>query len=304
MTIKETLLEVFSNMHFTLKDAYEICKEHNRESVRARIYENLNIDFHKVARGVYSTYKGAILIEGDGRDISFLKDQSINCIITDHAWSDEKSNKGGSRNFAEYPTFKYTQEDFFEKARVLEDGAFLIEVVPAENANNFDYLYDIKKMAELAGFEYFSKVNWKKGTFVSNTGRKAKNTEEIMIFSKGKPKKLRLDVKKTKQMNDGNEYFMSGARKMLPTEFNYQQVSKNDKICQTEKPYQLFEEILTYFTFENDIVLDQCAGSGAVGFACSLNNRSSISIEILKDMCEKIQNRFKENNLSLLTLYQ
>ena len=39
--------------------------------------------------------------------------------------------------------------------------------------------------------------NHKKGTFVSNTGRKAKNTQDIMIFSKGKARNMRYDKKRT-----------------------------------------------------------------------------------------------------------
>ena len=85
------------------------------------------------------------VINGDGRDLSFLEDGSIDCIITDHPWLDEKANKGGNRNFAKYDTFEYTLEDFKEKARVLKDGCFLVEMLPAENATNFDYLYKIKK---------------------------------------------------------------------------------------------------------------------------------------------------------------
>jgi len=34
--------------------------------------------------------------------------------------------------------------DFKEKARVLKDGCFLVEVLPAENENNYEYLYQIK----------------------------------------------------------------------------------------------------------------------------------------------------------------
>ena len=93
-----------------------------------------------------------------------LEDGSIDCIITDHPWEDKKSNKGGSRDFATYDCFTYTVEDFKEKARVLKDGSFLVEMIPAENENNFDYLYALKKMAQEAGFKYYCKVPWKKGS--------------------------------------------------------------------------------------------------------------------------------------------
>ena len=290
MSIVKNLLSIFKETEFTLKDAYAVNPNVNKESVRARIYEHLGTDFEKLGKGLYITKaKDCILIEGDGRDLSFLKDGSIDCIITDHPWLDKKSNKGGNRNFATYDSFEYTLEDFKEKARVLKDGSFLVECIPAENENNFDYLYKLKKMAQEYGFEYYAKVPWTKGTFVSNTGRKSKNTEDLMIFSKGKPRALRLDVKKTKAL--GIETFMSGTNKMLPTDFNVQAVSNQNKICQSEKPSELFEQLLDYITLENEVVLDQFAGSGSVGVACIKKERKCILIEKARDCVDKIANR-------------
>lgn len=290
MSIINSLLNAFKGNEFTLKEAYEVCPEVNKESIRARIYENLGITFDKVARGIYITKDlDCILIEGDGRKLDFLKDKSIDCIITDHPWMDKKSNKGGNRNFATYDTFEYSLDDFKEKARVLKDGCFLVEMIPAENENNFDYLYKLKKMAQEAGFEYYAKVPWIKGSFVSNTGRKSKNTEDIMIFSKGKPRALRLDAKKTKKL--GSECYMSGTNGMLPTDFNVQAVPRKDVVAQSEKPSMLFEQLLEYITLENEVVLDQFAGSGSVGEACINKNRKAILIEVVHDLCEKISQR-------------
>lgn len=290
MSIVEILKNSFKNEKFTMKQAYEVCPDVNKESVRARIYEQVGTTFDKVARGIYITKsKDCILIEGNGRDLSFLDDNSIDCIITDHPWSDKKSNKGGNRNFAEYDSFEYTVEDFKEKARVLKDGNFLCEIIPAENENNFDYLYKVKKMAQEAGFEYYAKVPWIKGTFVANTGRKAKNSEELMIFSKGKARALRLDVKKTNKF--GYDCRMSGTNGMLPTEFNVQAVAKKDIIAQSQKPVGLFEQLLEYITLENEIVLDQFAGSGVVGEACMKKNRKAILIEKSHELIEKVKTR-------------
>lgn len=302
MSIKSKLIDVFNGNSFTLDEAYKVCNNVNRESVRARIYENIDTLFEKVGRGVYITKdKDSVLIEGNGRDLSFLNDASIDCIITDHPWSDKKSNKGGNRNFTEYDTFEYTIEDFIEKARVLKQGSFLCEVIPAENENNFDYLYKLKKMAQEAGFEYYAKVPWIKGTFVSNTGRKSKNSEDLMIFSKGKARPLRLDVKKTKKL--GVECFMSGTNKMLPTDFNVQAVSNKDKIAQSEKPVKLFEQLLDYITRENEIVLDQFAGSGVIGEACINKNRKSILIEKSHELVEKIGKRLNCKKLNIEGAY-
>lgn len=290
MSIVSNLIECFKDCTFTLKEAYAANPNVNKESVRARIYENLGTKFKKLGKGLYITQEAdCVLIEGDGRDLSILEDASIDCIITDHPWSDKKSNKGGNRNFALYECFEYTLDDFKEKARVLKDGSFLVEVIPNENESNFDYLYNLKKMAKEAGFQYYCKIPWVKGTFVSNTGRCVKNREDLMIFSKGKARPLKLDAKKIKAT--GEMCYMSGTNGMLPAEFNVQPPSKKEQICQSEKPRLLFEQLLEYITKEGEIVLDQFAGSGAVGVACVRKKRKCILIEKSKDLVKKIVQR-------------
>ena len=154
MTLVEKVFNCFKDCEsFSLKDAYQQNPDKPRETIRARIYEKIGIKFERVAKGVYRTIDNekeqCVLIEGDGRDLSMLNDNSIDCIFTDHPWLDIKSNKGGTRAFALYDCFRYTLEDFKEKARVLKEGCFLVEILPAENENNYEYLYQIKKYGEL-----------------------------------------------------------------------------------------------------------------------------------------------------------
>ena len=300
MILAEKIFNCFKESDsFTLRDAYSENSEKPKETVRARIYENLGIRFERIAKGIYKTInsneESCVLIEGDGRKLSMLKDESIDCILTDHPWLDLKSNKGGTRAFAVYDCFKYTLEDFKEKARVLKKGCFLVEVLPSENENNYEYLYQIKQYAKEAGFIYYSKVSWKKGTFVSNTGRKAKNTQDIMIFSKGKARNMRYDKKKSDA--EGVECYMSGCNGMLPTMFDVQPVSRKTKIHQSELPVLLCEQILRFVTYQGEVVLDTFAGSGAVGEAALNLKRSCILIEILKENIEKIKQRFESNVL-------
>lgn len=300
MSIVSNLIESFKDCSFTLQEAYKVNPGVNKESVRARIYEGLGVKFKKLGRGLYITNEAdRVLIEGDGRDLSFLENSSIDCIITDHPWSDKKANKGGNRNFAKYDCFEYTLEDFKEKARVLKEGSFLVEVIPNENESNFDYLYQLKKMAQEAGFQYYCKVPWVKGSFVSNTGRCVKNREDLMIFSKGKARALKLDAKKIKAT--GELHYMSGTNGMLPPEFNIQPPSKKEQICQSEKPSLLFEQLLQYITLENEIVLDQFAGSGSVGEACIKTNRKCILIEKAKECVDKIVDRLGMDCLTVTT---
>lgn len=299
MTLAEKIFNCFKQQEsFTLNDAYQMNSGKPHETIRARIYDNLGIRFERIAKGIYKTLDSeetCILLEGDGRDLSMLADNSVDCIFTDHPWLDLKSNKGGTRAFAEYDCFKYTLEDFKEKARVLKEGCFLVEILPAENENNYEYLYQVKQYAKEAGFVYYSKVTWKKGTFISNTGRKAKNTQDVMIFSKGKARNMRYDKKKSDFT--GTDCYMSGCNGMLPAMFDVQPVPKNKKIHQSELPLLLCEQILKYVTYEGEVILDSFAGSGVIGEAALNIKRSCILIEILRENIEKIKKRFEGNIL-------
>ncbi len=292
-----TITEVISGLDkFGMKDAYEAVEkagiEAHKPSIRARVYEAVDKGIlKKIAKGIYQN-KNCLLIQGDGRNLSFLSDGSIDAIITDHPYEIKAANNGGDRHFATYDCFRYTQEDFNEKARVLKDGCFLVEFLPEESALNYEYLYEIKKMAETAGFKYYAKVPWKKGDFISNCGRKSKNTEDVMIFSKGEPRALRVDAKKDKA-EPGVKHFMKGCAGMLPTVFDYSKPSKKDMLHQAEKPVELLEAIIEYITLEDEVVLDQFAGSGVLGEACNNRNRSSILIELADEFVAKIKDRLK-----------
>lgn len=52
------------------------------------------------------------------------------------------------------------------------------------------------------------------------------------------------------------------------------------KIHPTQKPVALLEYLIKTYTNENDIVLDNCMGSGSTGIACVNTNRNFIGIEL------------------------
>lgn len=319
------LFEYFlDDENFSIQDATHLVKNVrnmsvNNESIRARIYEGVEKGiFTRISRGVYKVTSQldknkstCLLINGDGRDLSMLKDESIDGIITDHPYDLQQALTGGNRKFATFELFRYENKDFKEKQRVLKNGAFLVEFLPEESEINFDYLYEIKKMAQENGFKYFAKVSWKKGNFVSNTGRKSKNAEDVMIFSKGEPRTLKIDAKKNLSVARENNinikgknsyeirdilqesgltvYYMKGTNGMLPTNFDYQPKNTKDKIMEAEKPIELIEEIIEYISKPYETLLDQFAGSGNFVIACSNKNRNSIAIEKDDNMFEKMK---------------
>lgn len=314
-SIQISLFDYFlDDDNFTLKEATRLVKEQrkmnvNDESIRARIYEGIDRGiFKRVARGVYKVEKQidektvtCLLINGDGRDLSYIKDNSIDGIVTDHPYDLTKSLKGGNRKFAKYELFRYKSRDFKEKNRVLKDGAFCVEFLPEENESNYQYLYEVKQMALENGFKYFAKVPWEKGSFVSNTGRKSHNIEDVMIFSKGEPRCLKPDAKKNKKLAQKNDidaeglnsqqlkdvlkqhgldvFYMKGTTGMLPTAFNFQPKRSSEKIMEAEKPVGLLESIIEYISLPDELLLDQFGGSGNFAIACSKLGRNSIVIE-------------------------
>lgn len=330
-SIQVSLLDYFSDSeNFTLKEAETVVQnilklDVKEPSIRARIYEGIEKGlFKKVARGVYRTSKDGcecLLINGDGRDLSMIPNNSVDAIITDHPY-DLSTNKGGNRNFANsYSCFKYNEKDFQEKFRVLKPGAFLVEFLPEESGGNWEYLTRIKNMAKDSGFLYYAKVSWQKGDQINNTGRKSSNCEDILFLSKGKARELRLDTKKNiKELsevginakgmsseriknilkeNNLPVHYMSGTNGMLPTAFIYNPPNKSDRIHQSQKPKELYETIEKYITKEFEWVIDQFAGSCSLGEASLEINRNSILFEIDSDMVKTVREEFENKNLKL-----
>lgn len=330
-TIQMNLFEYFLDEEkFSIQDATNLVKnvknmQVNNESIRARIYEGVEKGiFTKLSRGVYKVTKQVegkdntcLLINGDGRDLSMIKDKSIDGIITDHPYDLQKALTGGNRKFAKYELFRYENKDFKEKQRVLKPGAFLVEFIPEESEVNFEYLYEIKKMAQNNGFKYFAKVAWKKGNFISNTGRKSKNVEDVMIFSNGSPRSLKLDAKKNLEIAKNNNLdtkgmssyevrdmlqennidvaYMKGTNGMLPIAFDYQPKNTKEKIMEAEKPVELLEEIIEYISKPYETLLDQYTGSGNFVIACYNKERNSVAIEKNNEMFEKMKDNIESN---------
>lgn len=71
----------------------------------------------------------------------------------------------------------------------------------------------------------------------------------------------------------------------------------NGTIHPTQKPLSLIEFFIKTYTNENDLVLDNVAGSGTVAVACEKLNRQYIVIEKEKSYYDIILKRILDNNL-------
>ena len=76
---------------------------------------------------------------------------------------------------------------------------------------------------------------------------------------------------------------------------------QKEKIHPTQKPVALFEYLIKTYTNENELVLDNCGGSGSTYIACINTNRNYIGFELNKEYYEIAKNRINkhiiDNNL-------
>ena len=174
---------------------------------------------------------------------------------------------------------------------------------------------------------------WKKqkaGAFAVGKYRPLAYHENISVFGKGKlnyyPQKIRRESKRVAQahktnyigfnrqptdiwigLNDKTRDFKRyDADWKLPStvlEFNsVVSTSKEKTPHPTQKPVALLEYLIKTYTLENELVLDNCMGSGSTGVACINTNRKFIGIEldntyfeIAKDRINKAIENTKSN---------
>ncbi|MBO0456307.1 site-specific DNA-methyltransferase [Enterococcus hulanensis] len=70
----------------------------------------------------------------------------------------------------------------------------------------------------------------------------------------------------------------------------------------SQKPLDLFEYLIRTYTRENEVVLDNCMGSGTTAIACLNTNRRYVGFETNRDYYTKSLQRIK-NNVTQLELF-
>ena len=166
--------------------------------------------------------------------------------------------------------------------------------------------------------------------FVHAKNRPLTKHEDILVFSKApmghisqlgtkrmkyKPQGL-IRVDKTIKAGKGRFGTVAGIRPSHKEEFireytnypndvllNFPEVSASKKMHTNEKPIPLLEYLIKTYTNENDVILDNCMGSGSCGVAAVKTGRNFIGIEldekyfdIAKERIEDVLNERKNKN--------
>ena len=116
-----------------------------------------------------------------------------------------------------------------------------------------------------------------------------------MVKYEGKPRSNKVKNGKLGKLTDASEkkvfeYKDTGWR--YPTQvWRYKRDCLINSFHPTQKPVALLESLIKTYTNENDVVLDNCMGSGSTGVACLNTNRKFIGIELDKKYFEIAQKR-------------
>jgi len=138
-----------------------------------------------------------------------------------------------------------------------------------------------------------------------------KEHENILVFYKNLPvynaqgliKKEKSTINKglrgRKKQGAGGTNYGKSVKDAIQTHSNYPKSILTFKVVMkpvhpTQKPVDLFEYLIKTYTRENEIVLDNCIGSGTTAIACINTNRNYIGFEIDKNYYEIALNRIKE----------
>lgn len=228
---------------------------------------------------------GSALILGDCFDVfPFIKDKSVDFILCDLPYGTTK-NKWDST----FPLDKLWAE--YERIITYNGAIVLFAQTP------FDKVLGASKI-DLLKYEYV----WNKKRPTGHLNSKfapMKQHENILVFSKASASFVKDKSKAmcfNPQFRKGKPYTCKNGRASSNyDEKNYEQViTVNDGnyypisilefppetgLHPTQKPLSLVEYLVSTYSNENDIVLDNCMGSNTTGLACQRLNRQFIGIE-------------------------
>ena len=217
-----------------------------------------------------------------------IKDKSIDCIICDLPYGVTSKNK--------WDTIIPYEPLWKEYKRIIKDNGPIILFGQDK--------FTAKTMLSNEKMHRYNLI-WNKvlTSGFLNAGRMPlREHEDIMIFYKklptynpqfteGKPLHgMGEKFKKVKNNNNNYNDFNScnnpsanreGDTKKYPKSIlTFPRPASSKMLHPTEKPVELLEYLIKTYSNENDVILDNCMGSGSTGVACLNTNRRFIGIEL------------------------
>ena len=180
---------------------------------------------------------------------------------------------------------------------LFSSGLFTYKLIES-NLSNFKYKLIWKKnvptgmaSAKYRPMKYYEEIcvfNRKRGTYNPIMKERIGIGKACYNYNHYAGKSNHLDIEKKPKRYDPDYVQPSDI-----LEFNVVP-NRNGKLHPTQKPVDLVQWLMKTYSNENDIILDNCMGSGTTGVACVLEKRKFVGIELDKNYFEIAEKRIKE----------
>jgi len=255
------------------------------------------------------------IINGDARNLNFIKDNSIHLVVTSPPyWKLKKYNDNQNQlgHIKEYESFlNEVSKVWAEIYRILVPGGRLVCVVGdvcLSRKENGRHLVmplhaDIQVICRKIGLDNLNPIIWHKisnAKFEANTSAKflgkpyepnaiIKNDIEYILMQR-KPGGYRTPTEKQRMLSKIDKKDFDAWFKQI-----WNITGESTRQHPAPFPLELANRLVRMFSFVGDIVLDPFCGSGTTMIAAANAGRHSIGVEIDNDYCQLIENRLIKN---------
>lgn len=253
------------------------------------------------------------IINGDARNLNYIKDESVQLVLTSPPYWNLKSYKGGKGQLGmieDYDRYlKELNKVLKECYRILEPGGRMVCVAGDVCLSRRKYgrhmvmpLHsDIQIMGRRAGFDNLNPILWYK---ITNANYEANTRSGVL----GKPYEpngiIKNDMEYILMLRKPGAYRSPSCEQRKQSRIPTEEYNKwftqlwalpgaSTKNHPAPFPYELAQRLVRMFSFYEDIVVDPFCGSGTTMIAAANFGRSSIGIEIEKEYCDFVCRRFK-----------
>lgn len=257
------------------------------------------------------------LVNGDGRDLSFVNDESVHLVVTSPPyWNLKRYNEGQGQmgHIDDYDEFLAQLSKVLRGVyRILVPGGRLVCVVGdvcLSRRENGRHLVmplhaDIQVLCRKIGLDNLNPIIWHKisnARFEANTSAKflgkpyepnaiVKNDIEFILMQR-KPGGYRkpTDIQRKLSMIPKDKFDLWFSQIWNIT-------GESTREHPAPFPLELADRLVRMFSFVGDVVCDPFCGSGTTMLAAMQAGRHSIGVEIDPEYCDMIEARLDHNSL-------
>jgi modification methylase len=253
------------------------------------------------------------IINGDSRQMTELKDNSVDLVITSPPYWQLKdygteNQIGYNDSYEEY--INNLNLVWKESYRVLNNGCRLCVNIGDQFARAVYYgrykvipiRTEIIKFCEAIGFDYMGAIIWQKKTTSNTTGGASLmgsyptprngilsiDYEFILLF-----KKLGTPIKPNKELKELSKMTKEEWKEYFAGHWNFGGTKQDGHIAMF--PEELPKRLIKMFSFVGDTVLDPFLGSGTTSLAAKKLNRNSVGFEMTPDFIPFIKRKLEIN---------